>query len=160
ARKKRNAHQQLVGGNTAGPECADARVCVELGGRIVCRREQRRVEVRDGAASVIVVRHHVDEIEQRNDAIELDVGDLRRARRRGDRQLVMSLVFQPLRIELAAQLGEKQREVLSVDWALDISLQTALYRKLPVDVNSVEETRPTPDEKIDCRAGKAPSRRI
>ena len=69
----------------------------------------------------------------------------------------MSLVFRPLSIELAAQLGEKQGEVLSVDWALDISLQTALYRKLPVDVNSVEEIRPTPDEKIDCRAGKAPS---
>src|SRR2546423_6863694 len=112
------------------------------------------------ATSVIVISHYVDEIEQRNDARELDVSYLRRTCRCGDGQLVVPSVGRSLRIQLVPQLGEKQREVLSIDWTLDVALQASLHRKLPIDIDPIEQTWPAPDEKIDCGARKALSRRF
>ena len=72
----------------------------------------------------------------------------------------MAFVPVALRVELTTQLGEEQREVLLVLRTLDIPLQSALDRKFPVDVDAVEETRPSPNEQVDRRSGEFATRSI
>ena len=70
----------------------------------------------------------------------------------------MAIVLFPLFIEPTAQLRQKQSEVFLVGGAFDISLQTALHRKLPVDVDPIEQTGVRSEEDVNDRPGEATSR--
>src|SRR6185503_20109891 len=112
--------------------------------------EHGSVEVSDRATGVVVVGHDIDEIEQRHDSLDLEIGDLGWPRRGGDGQLVVMPVAPSLLVEPATELRQQQREVLLVGRPFDISLETALHRKLPIDVDAVEETRPSSNEEVNC----------
>src|ERR1700693_3517511 len=72
----------------------------------------------------------------------------------------MAIVLLPLLIELTTQLRQKQGEVFLVGGTFDISLQTALHRELPVDIDSIEQARPAPNEEIDRRRREPASRGV
>ena len=72
----------------------------------------------------------------------------------------MPMIDRSLCIELPTQLGQKQSEVFLVGWPLDVAFHSSLDRKLPVDVDSIEEARPLSNENIDGRLGELPPARV
>src|ERR1700738_2012919 len=157
---KRNPDQQLIGGYSGVEKRPHARIHIEPGRRISFGGVQGRVEVRGPRSRVIVIGHHVDEVQQWRDARDLEVRDFLRAGRRGDRQLVVPMILETLAVELSPELREEQGKILSVDGTLDISFHSAGNGKFPVDVDSVKKSWVLADKEIDRRLRKQPPARI